>query len=93
MFNLFGKNDSGFYMLLSGKDKQGNDKHVQFDLVARHGDGLCIPSVPAIIMAKKIANDEVNKTGATPCLDLITMDEYLEVLSEFDIEWQTSYRK
>lgn len=91
LFDPIGKDDSGFYMLLSGKDKRGQDKHIQFDLVARHGDGLCIPSVPAIIMARKIANGEIDKTGATPCLDLITMDEYLKVLGEFDIEWQTTY--
>lgn len=91
LFDPIGKDDSGFYMLLSGKDEQGQDKHIQFDLVARHGDGLCIPSVPAIVMAKKLAKGEITKTGATPCLDLITMDEYLDVLSEFDIEWQTTY--
>jgi saccharopine dehydrogenase-like NADP-dependent oxidoreductase len=93
LFDSIGKDDSGFYMLLSGKDEQGKDKHIQFDLVARHGDGLCIPSVPAIIMARKIADGNVNKTGATPCLDLITMNEYLDVLSAFDIEWQTTYPK
>ncbi|MDA0782498.1 MAG: saccharopine dehydrogenase NADP-binding domain-containing protein [Proteobacteria bacterium] len=91
LFDSIGKDDSGFYMLLSGKDESGNDKYIQFDLVARHGDGLCIPSVPAIILAKKLANGEIDKTGATPCIDLITMDEYLDVLSEFDIEWQTTY--
>lgn len=91
LFDPIGKDDSGFYMLLSGKDAQGKDKYIQFDLVARHGDGLCIPSVPAIIIARKIMGGEIGKTGATPCLDLITMDEYLEVLSEFDIEWQTTY--
>lgn len=91
LFDPIGKDDSGFYMLLSGKDERGQDKYIQFDLVAQNGDGLCIPTVPAIIMAKKLANGEVNKIGATPCLDLITMDEYLEVLREFDIEWQTTY--
>ena len=91
LFDPIGRDDSGFYMLLSGKDKQGNDKQIQFDLVARRGDGLCIPSTAAIIMAKKIANGEISKTGATPCLDLITMDEYLAVLGGFDIEWQTTY--
>lgn len=91
IFDSIGKDDSGFYMTLSGKDKNGNDQYIQFDLVARNGDGLCIPSVPAIIMAKKMANGDVTRTGATPCLDLITMDEYLEVLREFDIKWKTTY--
>lgn len=89
LFDRFGKDDSGFYMLLSGKDAGGKEKHIQFDLVARHGDGLCIPSIPAIILTKKLARGKLNKTGATPCLDLITLDEYLEILKEFAIEWQT----
>ena len=93
LFDPLGKDNSGFYMNLSGVDEGGNDKKINFDLVAHHGDGLCIPSVPAIIMAKKLANGDITKTGATPCLDLITLDEYLEVLSEFDIQWETTYPK
>jgi saccharopine dehydrogenase-like NADP-dependent oxidoreductase len=91
LFDPIGKDDSGFYMLLSGTDKTGKEKNIQFDLVAKNGDGLYIPSVPAIIMARKIANNKIDKIGATPCLDLITMEEYLEVLSEFNIAWQTTY--
>ena len=91
LFDFVGNDDSGFYMALSGVDEAGVEKRITFDLVARHGDGLCIPSVPAILMARKFANGEIAQTGATPCLDLITMDEYLGLLGEFDIEWKTTY--
>lgn len=88
-FDPFGKDNSGFYMELTGVNASGGRKSVVFDLVARNGDGLCIPTIPAIILARKIANGEMAVTGAQPCLDLITLDEYLEVLGEFDIEWRT----
>lgn len=89
-FDAFGKDDSGFYMKLIGTDKNNQPKKVSFDLVARHGDGLYIPSMPAILMAKKLANDEITETGACSCVGFITLDDYLTGLSEFDIKWQIS---
>jgi NAD(P)-dependent dehydrogenase (short-subunit alcohol dehydrogenase family) len=89
-FDTFGKDNSGFYMDLKGVGPDGAPKKITFDLVARDGDGLCIPTVPAILLARKLANAELTVTGAKPCLDLITLEEYLEVLSEFDIEWKTT---
>lgn len=90
LFDPIGKDQSGFYMLLSGTDEQGKAKQITFDLVARQGDGIYIPCIPTIILAKKFANGKIDKAGATPCLDLITLDEYLDVLSEFDIEHQVT---
>ncbi|MCF6264083.1 MAG: saccharopine dehydrogenase NADP-binding domain-containing protein [Xanthomonadales bacterium] len=88
LFDPFGKDNSGFYMRLSGKDKVGEDKVVNFDLIARNGDGLFIPSMPSILLAKKLANNEISDTGAKPCVDIITLDEYLAGLSEFNMKWQ-----
>jgi len=87
-FDTFGKDDSGFYMKLSGTDKNNHPKDIHFDLVARHGDGLYIPSMPAILMAKKLANDEIAETGACPCVGFITLDDYLNGLKEFGITWK-----
>jgi hypothetical protein len=59
-----------------------------FDLVAHHGEGLHIPSMPSILMAKKLANSEIVETGAYACLGFIGRDEYLAALNEFDIDWR-----
>lgn len=93
LFDGIGKDDSGFYMSLIGLDKDGSPKQVDFEMVATHGAGLYIPSMPAILMAKKFANGSILKRGATPCLDLITLDEYLEALGKFDIRWRTIRRE
>jgi saccharopine dehydrogenase-like NADP-dependent oxidoreductase len=87
LFDVFGKDDSGFYMHFFGKNHDGKNKDLIFNLVARHGDGLYIPSMPAIIMAKKLALDQIKERGAYPCVGFITLDEYLHGLSEFDIRW------
>ncbi|KTD20445.1 saccharopine dehydrogenase [Legionella lansingensis] len=89
-FDLFGKDDSGFYMEIEGLDKTGKLTRRTFEILARHGDGLYIPCVPAIILSKKLANKTMNIVGAMPCLDLIRLDEYLAELKNFSIQWRES---
>lgn len=90
LFDWLGSANSAFYMVLSGQGKDGHDKIVTFELTARSGDGPYIPSMPAILMAKKLANDEMPKTGAFPCIGFIARDEYLGALSDMDINWLSS---
>lgn len=90
LFDPIGKDNSGFYMSMFGTDKEGKNKHVGFEIIAKHGDGAYIPSMPSIIMAKKFANGQIAETGAKPCLDIITLDEYLTELKSLAIEWQIS---
>lgn len=87
LFDWLGSANSAFHMTLSGKDKNGEDKSLCFELTARSGDGPYIPCMPAILMTKKIISGMIQKTGAQPCIGLITKEEYLEALSGMDIEW------
>ncbi|MCP4080969.1 MAG: potassium transporter, partial [Planctomycetaceae bacterium] len=87
LFDWLGSADSAFHMELSGRDKDGADKVIRFELIARSGDGPYIPCMPAILMAKKLAADEVHEKGAYPCVGFITKDEYLGALSDMDINW------
>ena len=90
--DLFGTDNSGFLMELSGTDAAGKPKRVTFSLTARSGDGPYIPSMPAILMARSLARGEAGKTGAMPCLGLIGLDALLEALQPLDIAWTTSTR-
>lgn len=87
LFDWFGSANSAFHMDLSGKDKNGEDKTIRFELTARSGDGPFIPCMPAILLAKKLANDEIKDRGATPCVGIISKKEYLDALEEMDISW------
>ena len=93
LFDWLGSDNSAFYMELSGtgkkpgKGKKGQNKSIIFELTARSGDGPYIPSMPAILMAKKLANEQVKERGAFPCVGFITRDEYLNALSNMDISW------
>jgi saccharopine dehydrogenase-like NADP-dependent oxidoreductase len=88
LFDCIGKDNSGFYMSLGGKDRDGQEKQITFEIVAKHGDGALIPSMPSIILAKKLASGHLTRTGATPCIDMVTLEEYLEELKGLDIRWR-----
>ena len=87
LFDWLGTPNSAFHMTLSGKDKGGAEKCTIFELLAGSGDGPYIPCMPAILMAKKLVKGEVSEVGAYPCVGFISLDEYLDALSEMDISW------
>jgi saccharopine dehydrogenase-like NADP-dependent oxidoreductase len=90
LFDWLGSANSGFYMTLIGKDENNTDKTVQFELIAKNGDGPYIPCMPAILVAKKLANADLKDTGARACIGIINKQEYLEALASLDISWTES---
>lgn len=88
LFDRFGTDASGFTMRLSGTSgASATRKDIQFDLVARAGDGPFIPCMPAILLAKKLSHDNITTRGAMACVGLISLDEYLDALEPLDISW------
>jgi hypothetical protein len=90
LFDLFGTDDSGFYMEMTGRAPDGRPRQVVFDLTARGGDGLMIPCTPAIVLALKLANGAMKRRGAVPCVGLLDLDEILSELRPLRITWQAS---
>jgi len=87
LFDHFGSDNSGFYMQMLGTDSSGRSKTITFNLTAEKGDGPYIPCMPAIILATKLADNDITHTGATPCVSLIKLDEYLSALKCLNIVW------
>jgi len=87
LFDRVGTANSAFHMHLSGKDKNGISKSIQFNLIARAGDGPYIPCMPAILMTKKLASGEGLTKGAHACMGFISLDEYLGALEHLDISY------
>ncbi|OYW83262.1 MAG: saccharopine dehydrogenase [Asticcacaulis sp. 32-58-5] len=89
LFNGLGTAHGGMHLILRGKDCQGLPREVRWFIIAGNGDGPQIPCVPAIILARRLAQDdrEVSQigTGARACVGLVNIDEYLAELSRFDI--------
>lgn len=91
-FDRFGTDTGGMHVIVKGK---GHDKLPltrQWFIIARNGDGPQIPCVPAILLAKKLAEGTAITPGATPCLGLINLQEYLDELKRYAItvcEWRS----
>jgi len=85
-FDILGSPDGGMHIIMNGKDKNGNPKEIKWFVIAKDGDGPQIPTIPAIILAKKLVAGKLNETGAKPCVGLVLLDEYLKELEEFNVQ-------
>jgi hypothetical protein len=88
LFDVFGTDDSGFYMEMTGRASGGQRRRVVFELTAHGGDGLMIPCTPAIVLALKLARGDIKKRGAMPCVGLLDLDDILGELRPLRITWQ-----
>ena len=85
-FNGLGTADGGMHVVLSGLDLDGRPVTRSWYIIAREGDGPFIPTVPAILLARRLASGEAMLTGAYPCVGLVTLDDYLDALGGHRIE-------
>jgi saccharopine dehydrogenase-like NADP-dependent oxidoreductase len=84
-FDWFGGLDGGMHMLLSGQDTNGEPKTIDWFIIAKQGDGLHIPTIPAVVLAEKLLTGQFKTVGAMPCLGLVSLSEYLAELEDLDI--------
>lgn len=85
LFDRFGSGRSGFHMFLTGIGHDGKPVQRRFMIIARSGHGPYIPCMPAILLARRLAKGEIERRGATPCVDLIDLDTYVTALRGLDI--------
>lgn len=86
LLDYFGTDEGGMHMIIRGKDKSGKSKIVKWFIIARKNHGPCIPAIPAIILTKKLIKNEINQVGAVTSIGLVTLEEYLNELREFDVK-------
>ncbi|MGY4515184.1 saccharopine dehydrogenase NADP-binding domain-containing protein [Lysobacter sp. HA18] len=70
---------------MRGVGHDGKAKHVMWSIVARDGSGPQIPATAAVVLARKLARDELPNSGARSCVDLFTLDEFMQALENFSI--------
>jgi hypothetical protein len=84
-FSHSGSDAGGLYIFLTGKDLQNNEKKIKWYIIAKQNHGLFIPTIPAIVMAKKIFHGQYTIPGARPCVGLVTLQELLAEMHAYDI--------
>jgi hypothetical protein len=85
LFDRLGSGRSGFHIAISGTARDGSPLVRRWWMVARAGDGPNIPCMPAVLIARRLAAGETLAPGARPCLDMITLDEFLGALDGYDV--------
>jgi len=72
-------------MYISGIDTAGADRTRRHWIIARQAHGPNIPCIPVILIARRLARGRAIETGARPCLDLISLDEYVASFEGLDV--------
>ncbi|HQQ62241.1 MAG TPA: saccharopine dehydrogenase NADP-binding domain-containing protein [Pseudomonadales bacterium] len=84
-FEGFGSDNGGMYMRMSGVGTTGDPLTVEWTLIAENGDGPMIPTIPAVILARKLACGRIDKRGAMPCMELFALDEFFAEVKDLSI--------
>ncbi len=85
LFNFLGTDDGGMHVIIKGKSRNSKLLIRKWFIIAKNADGPNIPTIPAILIAKKLYKNQLKLRGATPCLGLVSLKECLKELEEFDV--------
>jgi hypothetical protein len=91
-FNSFGSDIGGMHVTISGIGQDDRPLTRSWFIVAGSGDGPQIPCVPAILLAKRLHEEDPRTElpalahGAFACIGQVRLEDYLEELRRFDIE-------
>jgi hypothetical protein len=84
LLSPFGTTSAALAIWLKGKDHAGIAIERRIALVTDY-DGPATPSSAAIVLAKKILHSGPPRTGAMPCVGLLSLDEILDHLNPLGI--------
>jgi len=80
-----GTGRSAMFVAVSGSAMDGRRKLKRWELVAMNDDGVNIPCMAAVCLARKLASGALAVRGAMPGVGLVTLGEYLAELEGLDI--------
>ena len=75
----------GMFVTLEGTGHEGEALSLTWNLLAAQNHGPQIPCGAAIALVRKLANGHAFPAGATPCVGLLSVEEYLAPLRELDV--------
>jgi hypothetical protein len=82
---LLGRNSGAMRVELHGKDQSGQAKAIEWVLTASDGDGLNVPTLASVILARKLARGEAVPRGAMACFGLVPLAEFDAEFAHFKI--------
>jgi len=84
-FDFLGSQDGGMHVHIKATDINGRFINKTWYIIAKQNDGPQIPSIPAIVLADKILNQNI-PTGARSSVNEVNLPEYLDALNDSAIQ-------
>jgi saccharopine dehydrogenase-like NADP-dependent oxidoreductase len=81
----FVSDKGGMFVSLEGIGLDGQPLKLDWYLVAAQNHGPHIPCGASIALAQKLARGDTLPHGAMPCMGLLSVEEYLAALRDFDV--------
>ncbi|MBI3563379.1 MAG: saccharopine dehydrogenase NADP-binding domain-containing protein [Gammaproteobacteria bacterium] len=81
----FGSDQGAMHVELQGIGKDHQPQCVRWQLLAQGADGPEIPCTPAVILARKLAQQQLPHTGAMACVGLFSLEEFLLAVDRYAI--------
>lgn len=85
-FISLGSDKGAMRVFITGLDKANNPKKILWSLYAPHGIGPYIPTLSTIIVVKKLLqSDSPINSGASPCVGLLSLDDFTSYFDSLGI--------
>lgn len=81
----FGSDRGGMYVEMRGRGHDGKPRARRWQLVAKSGHGPYVPILVASVLAKRLARGEEPGRGATPAMNLVSLDEIQAECRDLDM--------
>lgn len=85
--DAIGGDAGGMLVQLSGRSVSGQLLSLRWFVYAPHGHGPEIPSMPAILLARKLMQGELHAVGAQPCVGLLKLEDFYGEFAQWDMRW------
>lgn len=85
----FGSDAGCMTVTLSGRDRQQQPLELRWEIVAPNGHGPEIPCMPAVLLARRLANGEPLATGAMPCMGLLRLADFTAEFARWGMRTST----
>ncbi len=86
VFDPLGTDAGGMHIKIYGTNHEGKKFLLKWFIIVRKGHGPNVPVVPAIVLTRKIFEQNYQLPGVHTCTGLVTLDEYLDGLKNFSYQ-------
>lgn len=90
LFKGWGSDAGAMHVQVAGIDHHGAEVRRHWELVATGGDGPFVPTLAAAALLRKLATGALTTIGATPCIGLLSLDDFAEAASGLSITTTTT---